>query len=65
MPVNLAGDQSPRLYPFRSGTRAHFEAVRGKKSAELPEAGILDQFSAKKAVWFFVRPFDDLLKTEQ
>ncbi len=45
--------------------RAHLEAVRGKKPAELEEAGILDHFSAKKAVWLFVRPFDDLLKQEQ
>jgi transposase len=45
--------------------RAHLEAVRGKKPAELPEAGVLDHFSAKKAVWLFVRPFDDLSKKEQ
>ncbi len=45
--------------------RAHLEAVRGKKPAELEEAGVLDHFSAKKAVWLFVRPFDDLLKQEQ
>jgi AcrR family transcriptional regulator len=35
--------------------RAHFAPVRGKKPAELPEAGVLDHFSAKKAVWLFVR----------
>jgi transposase len=45
--------------------RAHLEAVHGKKPAELPEAGVLDHFSAKKAVWLFVRPFDDLSKNEQ
>lgn len=45
--------------------RAHLEAVRGKKPAELEEAGVLDHFSAKKAAWLFVRPFDDLLKSEQ
>lgn len=45
--------------------RAHLEAVRGKKPAELPEAGVLDHFSAKKAVWLFVRSFDDLSKQEQ
>jgi transposase len=45
--------------------RAHLETVRGKKPAELPEAGVLDHFSAKKAVWLFVRPFEDLLKKEQ
>ncbi len=45
--------------------RAHLEGVRGKKPAELPEAGVLDHFSAKKAVWLFVRPFEDLLEKEQ
>jgi transposase len=45
--------------------RAHLEAVRGKKPAELPEAGVLDHFSAKKAVWLFVRPFEKLKKKEQ
>ena len=45
--------------------RAHLEAVRGKKPAELEEAGVLDHFSAKKAVWLFVRPFDELKEQEQ
>jgi transposase len=45
--------------------RRHLEAVRGKTPAELEEAGVLDHFSAKKAVWLFVRPFDDLSKKEQ
>src|SRR5712692_5056096 len=45
--------------------RAHLEAVRGKKPADLPEAGVLDHFSAKKAVWLFVRPFEDLSEKEQ
>src|SRR5712691_7697731 len=45
--------------------RAHLEAVRGKKLADLPEAGVLDHFSAKKAVWLFVRPFEDLSEKEQ
>jgi transposase len=45
--------------------RHHLEAVRGKTPAELAEAGVLDHFSAKKAVWLFVRPFDDLSKSEQ
>jgi len=39
--------------------------VRGKKPAELAEAGVLDHFSAKKAVWLFVRPFEDLSEKEQ
>jgi len=45
--------------------RRHLEAVRGKKPDELEEAGVLDHFSAKKAVWLFVRPFADLSKSEQ
>src|SRR6266566_2001734 len=45
--------------------RAHLEAVRGKKLADLPEAGVLDHFSAKKAVWLFVRPFEELSEKEQ
>jgi transposase len=45
--------------------RRHLEAVRRKTSSELEEAGVLDHFSAKKAVWLFVRPFDDLSKKEQ
>ncbi len=45
--------------------RHHLEAVRGKKPAELEEAGVLDHFSAKKAVWLFVPPFQDLSEKEQ
>jgi len=45
--------------------RAHLETVRGKKLAELEDTGVLDHFSAKKAVWLFVHPFDDLSKKEQ
>jgi hypothetical protein len=45
--------------------RRHLEAVRRKKPAESEEAGVLDHFSAKKAVWLFFRPFSDLSKKEQ
>ncbi len=45
--------------------RSHLEAVRGKKPAELAESGVLDHFSAKKAVWLSVRPFDDLEEKER
>ena len=45
--------------------RRHLESVRGKKPAELEEAGVLDHFSAKKAVWLFVFPFEDLSEKEQ
>jgi transposase len=41
------------------------EAERGKKSTELAAAGVLDHFSAKKAVWLFVRPFEGLSGKEQ
>jgi len=39
--------------------------VRGKTPAELEDAGVLDHFSAKKAVWLFVRPFEKLKEKEQ
>lgn len=45
--------------------RAHLEALRGKKPADVPEPCWLDHFSAKKAVWLFVRPFEELLEKEQ
>jgi transposase len=45
--------------------RAHLEALRGKKPAALEDTGVLDHYSAKKAVWLFVRPFDDLSEIEQ
>jgi transposase len=45
--------------------RRHLEAVRGKTPSELEETGVLDHFSAKKAVWLFVRSFNDLSKKEQ
>jgi len=41
-------------YPHSDRTlRRHLEAMCGKKPAELDEAGVLDHFSAKKAVWRF------------
>jgi transposase len=45
--------------------RAHLEALRGKKQAEVPEACLLDHFSAKKAVWLFMRPFEKLKENER
>jgi transposase len=45
--------------------RAHLAPVRGKKPAELPKAGVLDHFSAKKVVWLFVRPVEHLKEHEQ
>src|SRR5262249_31949168 len=45
--------------------RFHLAAVRGPQPADLPEGGVLDHFSAKKAVWLFVRPVEELLEREQ
>ena len=45
--------------------RGHLAAVRGPKPVDLPAGGVLDHFSAKKAVWLFVRPVEDLLEREQ
>ncbi len=39
--------------------------MRGKKPAELEDAGVLDHFTAKKAVWLFVPPFEKLSEKEQ
>jgi transposase len=40
-------------------------ALRGPPPAPLPARGILDHLSAKKAVWLFVRPVEDLREREQ
>jgi hypothetical protein len=40
--------------------RAHLEALRGNKKTDLPAACVLDQFSAKTAVWLFMRPVEQL-----
>ncbi len=45
--------------------RAHLEALRGKKQANLPAASLLDHFSAKTTVWLFMRPLDELKATER
>lgn len=45
--------------------RAHLEALRGKQQADLPAASLLDHFSAKAAVWLFMRPFDELKENER
>lgn len=45
--------------------RQQVEAIRGKKRRDLPEACLLDDFSAKKAVWWFVHPFEKLHPREQ
>jgi transposase len=45
--------------------RAHLEPLCGKEQAELPEASCLDHFSAKKAMWLFIRHFKDLDEKER
>lgn len=53
-------------YPHSAAAlRHHLEPVRERKRGDLPEAGVLDHFSAKKAVWLFVRPFENLQAYEQ
>jgi transposase len=45
--------------------RAHLEPLRGKEQATFPEASCLDHFSAKKAMWLFIRRFKDLDEKER
>ena len=45
--------------------RAHLEPLRGKEKGEFPEASCLDHFSAKKAMWLFIRHFKDLDEKER
>jgi transposase len=45
--------------------RAHLEALRGKKKADVPEASELEHFAAKTAVWLFIRPFEKLKEKER
>ena len=45
--------------------RKHLESLRGKEQADFPEASCLDHFSAKKAMWLFIRRFKDLEEEER
>jgi len=46
--------------------RAHLEPLRGRVKADhLPAASSLDHFSAKEAVWLFIRHGDDLDEKER
>ena len=45
--------------------RRHLQALSGKKNVDLPEASLLDHFSAKNTVWLFMRSFDDLKEKER
>ena len=53
-------------YPHSAtALRKHLKAPTGKKKADLLEASQLDHFSAKKAVWLFIRSFSDLKEKER
>jgi hypothetical protein len=45
--------------------RAHLEPLCGRVKADFPEASSLDHFSAKEAVWLFIRHVDDLNEKER
>jgi transposase len=45
--------------------RAHLEPLHGKEQADFSEASYLDRFSAKKAMWLFIRRFKDLDEKER
>src|SRR5450631_65884 len=45
--------------------RKHLDALSGKKQADFPEASCLDHFSAKKAMWLFIRRSADLKEKER
>jgi len=45
--------------------RAHLEPLCGKEQADFPDASCLDHFSAKKAMWLFIRRFKDLEEKER
>jgi transposase len=45
--------------------RRHLEALQEKRSGDLPEASCLDHFSAKKAMWLFIRRSTDLDEKER
>jgi transposase len=53
-------------YPHSAqALRRHLEPLCGKAKAEFPQATSLDHFSAKTAVWLFIRPLDDLDEKER
>ena len=45
--------------------RRHLETLREKKPGDFPEASCLDHFSAKKAMWLFIRRISDLDEKER
>jgi transposase len=45
--------------------RKHLEPLCGKEQGDFPQASCLDHFSAKKAMWLFIRRFKDLDEKER
>lgn len=45
--------------------RKHLEPLCGKEPVDFPAASSLDRFSAKKALWLFLRRFEDVKEEEQ
>jgi transposase len=45
--------------------RRHLETLREKKPGDFPQASCLDHFSAKKAMWLFIRRITDLDEKER
>src|SRR5207247_10911945 len=45
--------------------RAHLASLQSKEQADFPEASCLDRFSAKKAMWLFIRRITDLDEKER
>jgi hypothetical protein len=53
-------------YPHPDRTLGrHLVALQEKKPGNVPEASCLDHFSAKKAMWLFIRRSTDLDEKEQ
>ena len=53
-------------YPHSAqALRRHLEPLCGKVKAEFPEGTSLDHFSAKTAVWLFMRPVEKLKENER
>jgi hypothetical protein len=53
-------------YPHSDRTlRAHLASLQSKEQADVPEASCLDRFSAKKAMWLFIRRITDLDEKER
>jgi hypothetical protein len=45
--------------------RRHLQTLREKKPGDFPQASCLDHFSAKKAMWLFIRRITDLDEKER